>query len=126
VLTSDDRFRLPIAAVRASIADDRLHGLQPFCVVANAGTTSTAAVDFIEELAALSRVENLWLHVDGAYGASAALQVKWLKRQISHADSLALDPHKWLFQPLEHLNSGCRCRYLASTQFALQSRVALR
>jgi len=101
VLTSDDRFRLPIAAVRASIADDRSRGLQPFCVVANAGTTSTAAVDPIEELAALSRVENLWLHVDGAYGASAALQVEWLKRQISHADSLALDPHKWLFQPLE-------------------------
>lgn len=101
VLPSDEDFRLSVAAVRASIADDRSRGLQPFCVVANAGTTSTAAVDPIEELAALSRAENLWLHVDGAYGASAALQVKWLKRQISCADSLALDPHKWLFQPLE-------------------------
>jgi glutamate/tyrosine decarboxylase-like PLP-dependent enzyme len=101
LLESDERFRLPLAALRESIADDRRQGLRPFCVVANAGTTSTGAVDPIEELAGICRSEDLWLHVDGAYGAAAALHLEALRRQIGCADSLALDPHKWLFQPIE-------------------------
>jgi glutamate/tyrosine decarboxylase-like PLP-dependent enzyme len=100
-LESDERFRIPVAALEQALASDRRQGLRPFCVVANAGTTSTGAVDPIEELAGLCRSEELWLHVDGAYGAAAALQVEALRRQLGFADSLALDPHKWLFQPIE-------------------------
>jgi len=88
-------FRLAAADVRAAVEEDRAAGRIPFCVVATAGTTSTGAVDPLEELADLG----LWLHVDGAYGAPAALcgALSGLNR----ADSLVLDPHKWLFQPYE-------------------------
>jgi aromatic-L-amino-acid/L-tryptophan decarboxylase len=90
--------RLDPEAVRAAVARDRA----PFCLVATAGTTSTGAADPLPELAAVCREHGLWLHVDGAYGAPAALcgAIEGLE----HADSLVLDPHKWLFQPYE---AGC-------------------
>jgi glutamate/tyrosine decarboxylase-like PLP-dependent enzyme len=77
---------------------DRAAGRKPFCIVATAGTTSTGAVDPLEELSDLG----LWLHVDGAYGAPAVLC--GALGGLEHADSLVLDPHKWLFQPYE---TGC-------------------
>ncbi|HZF16329.1 MAG TPA: aminotransferase class V-fold PLP-dependent enzyme [Steroidobacteraceae bacterium] len=101
ILESDDRYRLPVAHLRERIAADRAQGLKPFCVVATAGTTSTGAVDPIPEIAALCAKESLWCHIDGAYGGAAALEVGELRRQVCLADSLAIDPHKWLFQPLE-------------------------
>jgi aromatic-L-amino-acid decarboxylase len=106
VLPSDDGFRLPPAALRAALADDRAAGLTPFCVIATAGTTNTGAVDPLGELAGLCAAEGLWLHVDGAYGAPAALTTRGraLLAGAERADSLSLDPHKWLFQPYE---AGC-------------------
>ena len=106
VLPSDDGFRLPPAALRAALADDRAAGLTPFCVIATAGTTNTGAVDPLGELADLCAGEGLWLHVDGAYGAPAALtgRGRALLAGAERADSLSLDPHKWLFQPYE---TGC-------------------
>jgi glutamate/tyrosine decarboxylase-like PLP-dependent enzyme len=101
VLATDDRYRLKMTALRQAISADRASGLKPFCVVANAGTTSTGAIDPIPEMASLCKAENLWLHIDGAYGGAAALYVEDLKSQFALADSLAMDPHKWLFQPLE-------------------------
>jgi aromatic-L-amino-acid decarboxylase len=83
--------RLHADDVRAAMKGDGV----PFCVVATAGTTSTGAVDPLEELAGLG----LWLHVDGAYGAPAVLA--GAVSGLDHADSLVLDPHKWLFQPYE-------------------------
>ena len=74
-------------------------GPPAFCLVATAGTTSTGAVDPLEELAALCRERGLWLHVDGAYGGPAVLC--GALTGLEHADSLVLDPHKWLFQPYE-------------------------
>lgn len=100
-LASDDHYRLPVAALRRAITDDRAAGRKPFCVVANAGTTSTGAVDPIAGIAEVCRAEHLWLHIDGAYGAAAALYLDELKQSLCLADSLAMDPHKWLFQPLE-------------------------
>jgi aromatic-L-amino-acid decarboxylase len=88
--------RLEPDAVRAAIAADRRI---PFCVVATAGTTSTGAVDPLAELADVCREHDLWLHVDGAYGAPAVLC--GAVGGLEHADSLVLDPHKWLFQPYE-------------------------
>jgi glutamate/tyrosine decarboxylase-like PLP-dependent enzyme len=100
---SDARFRLDLGSLATAVEADRRRGSVPFCVVANAGTTNTGAVDPLPELAALCRKEGLWLHVDGAYGASAVLCERGRKmlRGLGQADSLALDPHKWLFQPYE-------------------------
>ena len=102
-LPSDERFRLSVADLRAAIASDRAGGRRPFCVIATAGTTNTGAIDPLEELADLCREEELWLHVDGAYGAPAMLceRGKQALRGLEYADSLALDAHKWLFQPIE-------------------------
>ena len=98
VVPARDDCRLAADDVRAAAAADRAAGRTPFCVVATAGTTSTGAVDPLEELADLG----LWLHVDGAYGAPAVLC--GALGGLEHADSLVLDPHKWLFQPYE---TGC-------------------
>src|SRR3989440_1848626 len=105
-LPSDDNFRLSIQTLRATIADDRAKGLRPFCVIANAGTTNTGAVDPLNELADLAAKEKLWLHIDGAFGAAAVLSErgKELLKGLERADSISLDPHKWLFQSFE---CGC-------------------
>src|SRR5262245_16957728 len=102
-LPSDGNFRVQTESLRRAVAEDRADGKQPFCVIANAGTTNTGAVDPLDELADLCERENLWLHVDGAYGAAAALceRGRKLLAGIERADSLSLDPHKWLFQPFE-------------------------
>jgi glutamate/tyrosine decarboxylase-like PLP-dependent enzyme len=103
VLGADAGFRLPAAAVLEAVAADRAAGLHPFCVLATAGTTSTGSVDPLAALADLCEREGLWLHVDGAYGAPARLTPagRELLTGIERADSLVLDPHKWLFQPYE-------------------------
>ena len=102
-LPSDDSFRISVPHLERRIADDRAAGRVPFCVIANAGTTNTGAVDPLTELGELCKQEGLWLHVDGAYGAPAALCEKGrcLLHGLELADSLTLDPHKWLFQPYE-------------------------
>jgi glutamate/tyrosine decarboxylase-like PLP-dependent enzyme len=103
---SDDDLRMPVAALRDAIVQDRMLGWRPFCVVANAGTTNTGAVDPLAELSDLCRTEDLWLHVDGAFGAAAVLcpEGRSLLAGLGEADSLTLDPHKWLFQPFD---CGC-------------------
>src|SRR5437764_15340790 len=72
-LPSDENFRLPIQKLHEAIADDRAKGLRPFCVIANAGTTNTGAVDPLSELADVAKQEELWLHIDGAFGAASVL-----------------------------------------------------
>ena len=105
-IPSDDRFRLPIEQLRKEIRADRKAGLHPFCVIANAGTTSTGAVDPLPDLADLCEEEDLWLHADGAYGAATVLcdRGRAALAGLDRVDSLSLDPHKWLFQPFE---CGC-------------------
>jgi glutamate/tyrosine decarboxylase-like PLP-dependent enzyme len=103
VLPSDERFRLAPDDLRAAIEADRAAGRRPFCLVATAGTTSTGSVDPLDELADVCAEHGLWLHVDGAYGAPAVLwpATRPLLAGLERADSLVLDPHKWLFQPYE-------------------------
>jgi glutamate/tyrosine decarboxylase-like PLP-dependent enzyme len=103
VLPADEQMRLPVAALAAAIREDRSAGRRPGFVVANAGTTNTGAVDPLVEIAALARREGLWLHIDGAYGASAALceAGRRVLGGLELADSVVLDPHKWLFQPYD-------------------------
>jgi len=102
----DDRFKLRTDALRAAIAADRAAGRQPFAVAASAGTVATGAIDPIADIADICAEEDLWLHVDGAYGAAGILDpnVAPLYRGLGRADSVALDPHKWLNVPLE---CGC-------------------
>src|SRR6478672_1669688 len=102
----DDRFRMNIARLRQTIADDLSSGLKPFCVVGSAGTVNTGAVDPLDQIADLANEFNLWFHIDGAYGALAALDEtrRPLFRGLDRADSVSLDPHKWLYVPID---SGC-------------------
>ena len=90
-------------ALAEAVAADRAAGRTPFAVVATAGTTNCGTVDPLEELADLCEREGLWFHVDGAYGAAAALCApgRAALAGIGRADSLTIDPHKWLFQPYE-------------------------
>ncbi len=103
VLPSDKQFRLSMETLTAAIDDDRRQSRTPMMVVASAGTTNTGAVDPLHEIADLCREQGMWFHVDGAYGAPAALCDigRATLSGIERADSLVLDPHKWLFQPYD-------------------------
>ncbi len=102
-IASDSNFCLPMDALRQKISADRKQGLVPFCVVGNAGTTNAGAIDPLDEIADFCVSEGLWMHVDGAYGGAAALTTagRALLKGLDRADSLTIDPHKWMFQPYE-------------------------
>jgi aromatic-L-amino-acid/L-tryptophan decarboxylase len=106
LLKADGRFRLDARLLREHLDSDIDAGFKPFCVVANAGTVSTGAVDPLDEIATVTKEYDLWLHVDGAYGALAAMDEskRPLFRGIERADSVSLDPHKWLYAPVD---AGC-------------------
>jgi aromatic-L-amino-acid decarboxylase len=106
VLPTDDRWRLSPGTVAAAVRADRGAGRVPFALSASAGSTNTGAVDPLGKLADVCATEGLWLHVDAAYGGFAALTAKGRAALagIDRADSVALDPHKWLYQPME---CGC-------------------
>jgi aromatic-L-amino-acid/L-tryptophan decarboxylase len=106
IVPADERFRLDVRLLRERIESDVRAGLRPFCVVASAGTVSTGAVDALDEAARVAREHSLWFHVDGAYGALAASagSKRALFEGLAEADSLSLDPHKWLYTPL---GAGC-------------------
>ncbi len=99
----NDQYEIDVAALAAAIAADRAAGCQPFCVVGNAGTVNTGAIDDLEALAALCKREQLWFHVDGAFGALGALVPEYHERLrgMDQADSLAFDLHKWMYMPYE-------------------------
>ena len=103
ILPTDIEFRISINKLKNAIAKDRLEGLQPFCYIASAGTTNTGTVDPLNDIADICEEENLWFHIDGAYGGAAILSEKGAKalRGIERADSLTVDPHKWFYQPYE-------------------------
>jgi aromatic-L-amino-acid decarboxylase len=103
VLPTDDHWRLQPATVAAAADADRRAGRAPIAVCAGAGSTSTGAVDPLPALADVCAAEGLWLHVDAAYGGFAVLTPagRALLAGIERADSVTLDPHKWLFQPFE-------------------------
>ena len=102
----DGDLRMDVGALRAAIARDRAAGRRPFCVAASAGTVNTGAIDPLDEVATLCQAEGLWFHVDGAYGAIGVADPALAARYagLGRADSLALDPHKWLSVPVE---CGC-------------------
>jgi aromatic-L-amino-acid/L-tryptophan decarboxylase len=103
---TDAWFRIDLAELERRIEADKQAGLRPMCIVANAGTTNTGAVDPIAGLADIAERYRLWLHVDGAYGAFSALapSARHLFAGMERADSVSLDPHKWLYTSV-----GCGC-----------------
>jgi glutamate/tyrosine decarboxylase-like PLP-dependent enzyme len=105
-IPTDSTLRMDTTALRNAVAADRAEGLLPLVVIATGGSVSTGAVDPLRDLAAYCREEDLWLHVDGAYGAFAAAAPSAPDdlRALAEADSIALDPHKWLYMPAE---AGC-------------------
>lgn len=100
VIPTDRFFCMDISALQEAIAEDVANGKKPFAVIASAGTTNTGSVDPISEISALCRKYGMWLHVDGAFGASALLSKRYRKNLtgIELSDSLSWDAHKWLLQ----------------------------
>jgi glutamate/tyrosine decarboxylase-like PLP-dependent enzyme len=96
-------FTIDVNALRNALAADRAAGMRPICIVGNAGTVNTGATDDLRTLAKIARQENAWFHVDGAFGALAALvpDLKPLVAGLEEADSVAFDLHKWLYMPYE-------------------------
>ncbi len=99
----DEEFRIDLDALDTAISRDREEGHRPACVIGNAGTINTGAIDDLDGLADLCKEEGLWLHVDGAFGALAALspELRPLVCGLERADSLAFDLHKWMYMPIE-------------------------
>jgi glutamate/tyrosine decarboxylase-like PLP-dependent enzyme len=100
----DAEFRMDVAALDRAIRADLDAGLQPIAVVASAGTVNTGSIDPIDAIADIAGRHGLWLHVDGAYGGLAAAAIPDTFRGLARADSISIDPHKWLYQPLD---CGC-------------------
>lgn len=100
----DDFYRMVPSALEQAISADKAQGRKPMAVVASAGTVNTGAVDPLPEIATIARAHDLWMHIDGAYGALAAIAIPQKFDGLVQADSLSLDPHKWLYQPLD---CGC-------------------
>lgn len=105
-IPTDDHQRMDIAALEAAIADDIAKGIKPACVIGTAGTTNTGALDDLNAIADICEREGIWFHVDGCIGAFVRLapKNKSLVAGMERADSIALDPHKWLHTPFE---AGC-------------------
>lgn len=104
LVPADDELRMRVDALEAAILADRKAGLAPIAIVATAGTVNIGAIDPLAAIADVAGREGLWLHVDGAYGGLAALAAPGKFQGLDRADSLSLDAHKWLYQPIE---CGC-------------------
>lgn len=109
-IPADPEYRMRPDRLAAAIAEDRGAGVLPIAVVATVGTTSSTSVDPVPEIAAICAAEHLWLHVDAAYAGVAAMVpgFEWVLRGAERADSLLVNPHKWLFTPFDL--SACYCR----------------
>jgi aromatic-L-amino-acid/L-tryptophan decarboxylase len=112
-IPTDAEYRMDVNALIAQIAVDRAAGLRPVCVAASAGTVNTGAIDPINAIADVCAAEDLWFHLDGAYGGFGILseQAGSLYDGIERADSIAVDPHKWLYMPVE-----CGCALVKDAQ----------
>ena len=118
---ADDRFRMRAEALGAAIAEDRESGITPLAVVATLGTTSTTSVDPIGEIAEICRREGVWLHVDAAYAGVTAIMPEY-RAQFEgwqHADSIVVNPHKWLFTPFDLSAFYCRRMDVVRGAFSL-------
>ena len=109
-IKTDNEFRMDPIALDQAIREDVAAGWKPFCVAATVGTTSTTSVDPVPAVADVCESHGIWLHVDAAYGGSAAIvpEMRWVLKGCERADSLVVSPHKWLFTPIDF--SACYTR----------------
>jgi Glutamate decarboxylase and related PLP-dependent proteins len=112
---TDEQFRFDVRDFKELLESDAEKNLQPFCVVASAGTVNTGAIDPLADIALVAREHDLWFHIDGAYGAPGAVDenLRARFRGLEMADSISLDPHKWLYAPID-----CGCLLLSNPQRA--------
>jgi aromatic-L-amino-acid decarboxylase len=117
----DAQFRMDANALAEAIAEDKRHGILPFCIVATVGTTSTSSIDPIRAIVEIGEQHAMWLHVDAAYGGSAAIvpEMRHVLDGCDRADSLVLNPHKWLFTPFDCSVLYCRHLDLLRRAFSL-------
>jgi aromatic-L-amino-acid decarboxylase len=120
-IPSDAEFRMRTDALERAMAEDRRAGIVPMAVVATVGTTSTTSVDPVKEIAAICEREGVWLHLDCAYGGAAAIvpECRWILAGAERADSLVMNPHKWLFTPFDLSAFFCRRMDLLRQAFSL-------
>jgi aromatic-L-amino-acid decarboxylase len=120
-IPSDAEFRMCADALEQAMAEDRRAGIVPMAVVATVGTTSTTSIDPVEAIAAICEREGVWLHVDCAYGGSAAIvpECRPALAGVERADSLVVNPHKWLFTPFDLSAFYCRRMDLLREAFSL-------
>ena len=120
-IPTDSQFRMDVRELERAILEDKANGVIPFCVVATVGTTSTSSIDPIPEIIPIGEEHALWLHVDAAYAGSAAVvpELRYILAGCERADSVAVNPHKWLFTPFDLAVLYCRHMDLLRRAFAL-------
>jgi len=120
-IPADDQFRMNTKALADAIDEDKRNGILPFCVVATVGTTSTSSIDPVPAIVEICEPHAMWLHVDAAYGGSAAIvpEMRHILDGCDRADSLVLNPHKWLFTPFDCSVLYCRHMDLLRRAFSL-------
>ncbi len=102
-ISVNDKFEMIPAGLENKIKEDISYGYKPFCVVATVGTTSTTSIDPVEDIATIAEKYNLWLHIDSAYAGVTAMipEMKWITKGWNRADSIVINPHKWMFTPMD-------------------------
>ena len=120
-IPTDNEFRMDTGALAAAIEEDKANGIVPFCIVATVGTTSTSSIDPVAEIVPIGEKHAMWLHVDAAYAGSAAVvpELRHILKGCERADSLAVNPHKWLFTPFDLSVLYCRHLDLLRRAFSL-------
>jgi aromatic-L-amino-acid/L-tryptophan decarboxylase len=120
-IEADEQFRMRPDALAAAIDEDTRAGVQPIAVVATVGSTSATSVDPVGAIAVICAREKLWLHIDAAYAGVAAMvpECRWILKDAASADSIVLNPHKWLFTPFDLSVLYCRRMDILRTAFSL-------
>ena len=120
-IEADAEFRMRPEALAAALDDDTRRGIQPMAVVATVGTTSTTSIDPVGAIANICARQHIWLHVDAAYAGVAAMlpDFRWILRDAAAADSVVVNPHKWLFTPFDLSAFYCRRMDVVRTAFSL-------
>ncbi len=120
-IPTDAEFRMNAQALAEAIEEDTSQGMVPFCVVATVGTTSTSSIDPVKEIVPICEKHIMWLHVDAAYAGSAAVvpELRHILAGCERADSVAVNPHKWLFTPFDLSVLYCRHMDLLQRAFSL-------
>ena len=120
-IPTDSEFRMDAKALAQAIEEDKSNGFVPFCIVATVGTTSTSSIDPVREIVSIGEKHGMWLHIDAAYAGSAAVvpELRYILDGCERADSVAVNPHKWLFTPFDLSVLYCRHMDLLRRAFSL-------